>query len=67
MKDFADEIPGYLHNEKICRLLEDLPLTDGTENIELNLLTCYEALVRNAYLEASELPLVEAWLRDLRS
>jgi hypothetical protein len=24
LKDFEDEIPGYLHNARICRQLEDL-------------------------------------------
>ncbi len=67
LRDFADEIPGYLHNEKICRLLEELPLQKGVENIAVNLLTCYEALVRGQYLDASEIPLVLAWLRDLAS
>ncbi len=65
LRDFADEIPGYLHNAKICALLEELPLKDGATNIGANLLTCYEALVREKYLEPSELPLVEAWLGDI--
>jgi hypothetical protein len=65
LRDFADEIPGYLHNERICRLLGDLPLRKGVANIGAHVLTCSEALVREQYLDASELPLVEAWLRDL--
>jgi STELLO glycosyltransferases len=67
MKDFAEEIPGYLHNEKICRLLEDLSLQSGVANIGANMLTSYEALVREKYLDASELPLLTAWLSDLAS
>jgi hypothetical protein len=65
LRDFADETPGYLHNAKICELLENLPLRDGAENLEANLLACYEALAREKHLAAAELPLVEAWLEDM--
>jgi hypothetical protein len=67
LRDFADEVSGYLNNEKICALLEGLPLRGGPENIGANLLACYEALAREKYIAAGELPLVEAWLHDIQA
>lgn len=43
MKDFTDEIPGYLHNRRIAALLEALPLSSRSEAIGDNLRRCYEA------------------------
>ncbi len=65
MKDFADEVPGYLHNRAIAERLDALTLKKGPENLAGNLLVCYEELVRSKWIDAKELPLVEAWSRDL--
>ncbi len=65
LKDFEDEIPGYLNNAAICRTLEDLDLKNGIENIGENLFRCYSAMVENNYVGKDELPLVEAWINDL--
>ena len=65
MKDFTDEIPGYLHNEDICHALEDLSLKSGVDNLGLDLITCYEKLVTMGMIEKKELPLVQAWLDDI--
>ncbi len=65
MRDFADEIPGYLHNAQICRMLEDLPLRAGPSHLADNMSACYDALVQKNYLDAAEMPLVEAWLTDI--
>jgi len=65
MRDFADEVPGYLHNERICRILEELPIEGGAEAIAKGLRRCYEALVRCGMVGAAELPLLDAWIADL--
>jgi hypothetical protein len=66
LKDFEQEIPGYLLNEKIRKTLEDAPLKSGVDHIGHNLRTCYEILVRdNVITSKSELDLLEAWLHDL--
>jgi hypothetical protein len=65
MRDFADEVPGYLHNRTIGDRLQALKLTAGPENIADNLLRCYEELVRLAVVDAKELPLVKAWAQDI--
>ena len=65
MKDFADEVPGYVNNRAIAEGLDSLTLKKGEENIGANLLICYEQLVKSKWLDAKELELVEAWTRDL--
>jgi len=66
LRDFADEIPGYLQNRAICEALAALELKRGEAHIAKNLRICYEALVRGGWLPEAELELLEAWLEDLR-
>ena len=67
MRDFEEEIAGYLHNRAICESLEALNLQAGSDQLGNNLLMCYENLVRHKYVGEQELSLVEAWLADLQS
>lgn len=64
MRDFADEIPGYLRNAEICETLSQLQLQAGLDYLGENLLICYEELVRKDVFDPKELMLVEAWLSD---
>ena len=66
LRDFADEIPGYLQNRAICETLAQLELKGGAACTADNLRTCYEALVRGGWLPKAELELLDAWLEDLR-
>jgi len=61
MKDFQDEIPGYLLNEKICAILEGLTLSGSVCE---NLLSCYVALVENSILPNKEIDSVISWIKD---
>jgi len=65
LRDFQDEVPGYLGNGKICQTLEKLTLRPGRESAPQNLIACYEALVANGTFPAKELRLLKAWLADL--
>jgi STELLO glycosyltransferases len=65
MRDFADEIPGYLRNAEICEALSRLQLQAGLEHLSENLLICYEELVSKNVFDSKELKLVEAWLSDI--
>jgi hypothetical protein len=65
LHDLNNEIPGYLHNDRICSELESLPLQSGTEKIGPNLRLCYERLASMSLVEAKELQLLDAWLEDL--
>ena len=66
IKDFEDEIPGYLNNETICKKLEDLDLASGERNILVNLIRCYEMMTENNYIGKEEMKLVEAFCEDIR-
>ena len=65
MRDFADEIPGYIHNRTIGRQLDGLKLEPGLQNIGENLIKCYEELIRLTVIPAEEMALVKAWVQDL--
>jgi hypothetical protein len=67
MGDFKDEISGYTNNLEIMQTLNQLDLAPGKEAIPSNLLRCYQAMVEKQFIEADELPLVEAWLHDLKT
>jgi hypothetical protein len=66
MRDFRDEAPGYLHNSSICEALGKLRLAPGVERMCANLRTCYEKLVEMRLVDRQELPLLAAWLDDLK-
>lgn len=65
MKDFADEIPGYLYNSMIVEELEKLTLKSGEEYIIDNLLLCYKKLIELNIFEKQELKLLKAWIKDI--
>ncbi|NJO39354.1 MAG: DUF288 domain-containing protein [Cyanobacteria bacterium CRU_2_1] len=67
MRDFEDEISGYLNNRKIADALMELPLRVGEVNISDNLRICYEKLVQIHVMQKEELMLLDLWLDDLSS
>lgn len=67
LKDFADEIPGYLNNSRICKTLDELPLEHGQEHMLPNLRKCYDALIGLGVVGAEEIPLLDAWIADIKS
>jgi hypothetical protein len=66
LRDFNDEIPGYLNNSEICKALESLPLEVGVEKIGDNLKVCYEKLVSMSLIGREELQLLDVWLEDIK-
>ena len=67
MRDFTDEVPGYLNNRAMGAALDELELTPGAAEIGENLRRCYEILIKNGWVGEQELPLLDAWLEDLTS
>ena len=65
MKDFEDEIPGYLNNAKICSELGNLNIKGGKENMLDDLLTCYDMLTGKGFVGKEEDALVRAWCEDI--
>ena len=66
MRDFKDEMDGYLNNSRIIEALDKLPLQKGLDKLNDNLRICYEELVRMELVAEQELDLVEAWVADLK-
>ncbi|HEX3720188.1 MAG TPA: STELLO glycosyltransferase family protein [Verrucomicrobiae bacterium] len=67
LRDFQDEVPGYLSNARICNILGQLKLKPGKASVSENLMCCYESLVAENIFPRNELRLVKAWLADLKS
>jgi len=65
MRDFEDEVSGYLNNDKIARSLSELKLLSGEGQIPDNLRKCYDVLIKLGLVGDREAELVEAWLQDL--
>jgi hypothetical protein len=66
MRDFADEIPGYLSNQAIKAMLMELPLKSGSSHLLNNMRICYEAMVNGRFIGDQELMLVNAWIQDMQ-
>jgi hypothetical protein len=64
MHDFADEVPGYLNNERIRKSLEDMDCSSGIGALPQNLLNAYEALIGLGVVGAGERELLHAWVDD---
>jgi hypothetical protein len=67
LRDFEQEVPAYLHNNRIISILERAQLSSDASRIGDNLHRCYAALVTAGIMPAHEMPLVEAWLLDVDS
>ena len=65
MRDFADEVPGYLGNAAIRHALEEVETRPGPEHMAGNLVRCYQRLVALGVVNAAELGLLNTWLQDL--
>lgn len=65
MRDFRDEVPGYLNNSALCDALSQLAIKPGIELLGENLRLCYEKLVSMNLIGKEELGLVDAWLDDV--
>ena len=63
MKDFEDEIPGYLNNRMIAQRLEALKLKPGPSHITENLLSCYRELISVGVVGKDEMPVLEQWVK----
>ena len=66
LRDFKDEVPGYLQNAKIAEYLSRLVLAPGPARVAENMRACYAELVEQRVYPAAEMTLLDAWLADLR-
>jgi hypothetical protein len=65
MKDFEQEMNGYLKNNEIMQGLMDLRLKPGSQHTSQNMMLCYGWMVRSGYLPLEEFNLLRAWIKDL--
>jgi hypothetical protein len=65
IRDFKDEIPGYLNNVKIMETLKKLELSSNPNEVGENLMLCYKSLVGAGIMPEDELFLVDLWLKEL--
>ena len=65
LRDFEEEVPGYLNNHKMALALNELELGTGAAAIPDNLRRCYSLLVQREWVGPAELELLDAWLLDL--
>ena len=64
-RDFASEIPVYLHSPDIVAHVEEAVAAGAS--VADNLFRAYETLQRHKIVAARELALLEAWLADLEA
>lgn len=67
MRDFADEVVGYLHNDAIRTRLNDLPLEGRPDALLSDMERCYDALINLGFIGSEERPLLSAWRADIET
>ena len=66
LKDFSDEIVGYLNNGRIADDLRKLNLKPGVDAINDNLITCYTMMIDRGHIGVQEIGMLKAWIDDCR-
>jgi hypothetical protein len=64
MRDFRDEVDGYLKNSEIMAALRSIPLSSKKEAVYENLALCYEKLIEIGVVGKDERELLAAWSSD---
>ena len=68
LKDFSDEVPGYLQNKKIADILSERAKSINPDiGIPLAALALWEALAANNIIEQREIRIIRCWLNALHS
>lgn len=62
--DFNQEVDGYLQNDKISNILDNVELDSCETAVGSNMVRCYEALVNEGIFPNKEMGLVSAWVED---
>lgn len=65
VRDFRDEVPGYLNNDAIVTALQTLKMRPGADELGRNLRCCYSKLIDMKLVGPEEMKLLDAWLRDI--
>ena len=65
MRDFSDEIEGYVGYERFVEVLETTSIAGNGTAVLDDLRIVYEALVAANFFTADELSILDAWLADM--
>jgi hypothetical protein len=63
MKDFASEIPCFLHPQEVIEIVS--AHTTSSSTVGDNLYRAYDGLSRKGIVDAREMELISQWLRDI--
>lgn len=66
MRDFSDEIEGYIGYERFIRCLESAPIVGRAESVLEDLRSLYIRLIHEGFFTAAEIPVLDAWIGDVR-
>ena len=64
LKDFSDEIPGYMGNVNFVKTIQKLKLKSGMENLPKNIIIIYEELIASGFFKSEEMDSLNAWIQD---
>lgn len=67
MRDFRDEIEGYVGYERFVDTLEQTAITGGFSALLSDLRGLYMALIGAGFFTSAELPILDAWIADMES
>jgi hypothetical protein len=63
MKDFEDEVVGYIHNNRIMKIIDSIPASKTPHSF---MISAYESLIDNGFIKEAEMDLIRAWHSDLQ-
>ena len=67
MRDFCDEIEGYLGYEQFEEILERTEIAGGFDAVLTDLRRLYLALIDAGFFTSDELPILNAWISDMET
>jgi len=67
MRDFCDEIEGYVGYEQFVEILERTEIAGGFDAVLTDLRRLYLALIEAGFFTSDELPILDAWIADMET
>jgi hypothetical protein len=67
LRDFSDEIAGYMNNALICEELAKLDIKASVGELGENLRKCYGLFIEMGLIDRKERSLLDCWLLDLQT
>lgn len=64
--DFFQEVPMYINNKHIYKLIDKIPIKRGRKNFFDNLFKIYKVLINNKFFHKSEMKYLTAWYIDCK-